>query len=250
MISGVSLCGNQHENEDVWGYLKDFAWVIDGASNPYIDPESTQKYVERLATALQGGYLASKDADVRELLASAIEEAGEPSPDCPSATVSLARWGEDYVDWLVLGDSAIMFRTEETPLKIYSDRRLDNVATEVREKRSLAGKAKDEKLYSQLTHELLKQERETRNVSGGFWVAQNKPEAAYEALTGRVSIDEFALMTDGVAEALESSPLPLSFAFKRLKTDIVEEVKDLREYVSKRTEKIDDMTAVFVDRTV
>ncbi len=99
------------------------------------------------------------------------------NPDSPTCTVAiLARYG-DEVDYLVLGDCAVVLEPGDgDPVPIVDDRL----------ERALAAGAATR--------------RELRNTEGGFWVAGTLAAAAGRALTGTTGVGrlrQVALLTDG-----------------------------------------------------
>ncbi|MFP3967079.1 protein phosphatase 2C domain-containing protein [Actinomadura fulvescens] len=123
--------------------------------------------------------LADSIKGVRELHASTCDL---DNPDSPSSTVALLRRAADRVEWLVLADSPVLLDLGDE-VRVVRDGRVDELPS--------------------YTDEAV---RAARNQPGGFWVASTKPEAAYEALAGELSIDRVrraALLSDGAARLVE-----------------------------------------------
>lgn len=175
--------------------------VLDGASafgpaNP--DPAT---YVDRLGSHLRDALVVDPGADLRCGLADAIEatadELGLTPGLGPSSTVAMARWIDDRVDLLVLGDSQIT-----TPLGVLRDDRLDRVATAARaayRSRLAEGHGYDDR-HRELLAELQAEQAVHRNRTGGYWIAEADPSAADHAITKShptSAVPWLALATDG-----------------------------------------------------
>src|SRR5262249_27702113 len=142
--------------------------------------------VSNLAAALARQLVLSA-ANLPETLANAIDmtcaaHAGScdlSNPDSPSSTVAMVRARENAVEYLVLGDSPVIFQTGDG-IRVKADERVDQIEPNGRPYSPDAVRSK-------------------RNADGGFWVASTNPKAAYEAVSGRVAgPTRVALLTDGV----------------------------------------------------
>lgn len=105
------------------------------------------------------------------------------NPDSPSTTVAILRCGADFVDYIVLGDSAVVIECGDGELVVAHDDRTAYLTD-----RSVGGVSR------------------LRNTDEGFWVASNRPEAAGKAVAGRVplaGVTRAELMTDGVTRLVE-----------------------------------------------
>ena len=105
------------------------------------------------------------------------------NPDSPSSTVAILRCGAEVVDYLVLGDSAVLIEHGEGELVVAHDDR-----TAYLDDYSVAGVSR------------------LRNTDEGFWIASNRPEAADKAVVGSVPLADVtraALMTDGITRLAE-----------------------------------------------
>jgi Protein phosphatase 2C len=129
------------------------------------------------------GILASAVEEVRRLHEATCDLA---NPDSPSTTVSIARVDGMTLDCLILADSPIVVWHPRGVTHVFDDERIANLP---------GGRP--------YTRELV---RSCRNVPGGFWVASTKPEAAYHAVRGSISLDagaEIGIFTDGVTRLVE-----------------------------------------------
>ncbi|MFC7326820.1 protein phosphatase 2C domain-containing protein [Marinactinospora rubrisoli] len=199
-VSYASAQGTGAHNEDHAAAGTDWAFVLDGATAPPGVDTGCRHGVRWLVAQLAGALTAELAADppgrehpLADLLAAAIERtraAHGPgcdlgNPDSPSSTVALVRRTGPGFDYLLLADSAALFRTPDGAITAVTDDRLDHLP---------GGRP-----YS------LELVRAARNSPGGFWVASTDPRAAHEAVTGSVrSADgRFALLTDGVTRLVE-----------------------------------------------
>lgn len=172
----------------------EWAVVLDGATAPPgVDSGCAHNpawLARRLGGALAVRLAAEDDRPLDDLLAEAIKTVCElhadrcdlTNPDSPSATVAMLRLREDALEWLVLADSPILFDVDGE-VRVIRDDRIDH-----------------------LPGYTLEGVRAARNTPGGFWVASTRPEAAYEALSGRVeaaSVRRAAMFSDGASRLVE-----------------------------------------------
>ncbi|PSL06744.1 protein phosphatase 2C-like protein [Haloactinopolyspora alba] len=181
-------------NEDLVVAGPSWVVVLDGATAPPgVDSGCRHKVrwlVERLAARLCRPLTLGTQAPLPDVLATAIagvrDEHGSgcdlDNPDSPSSTVALARVRDDMLDYLVLADSAVLLDVAGT-VSCVTDARLDHLPE-----------------YS------VDAVAARRNRPDGFWVASTSAEAAYQARTGSVPLNDvrrFALVSDGVARYVE-----------------------------------------------
>lgn len=204
-VTGLSIVGTEHEQQDTWDEAGELAWVLDGATR-FTSKESTQvtDWVSRLSSAIKTSYRNTPEATLNDILADAILSAAtDGSTFHPSATVAMVRFIEGDAEWLVLGDAAVLISSRNGQVTWAQDRRISRVGMEVREARREARHAGDERRASTLTIDLLRLEDDHRNKKGGFWVAQTNPDAAYQAISGMTRQATSAiLMSDGVANEI------------------------------------------------
>ncbi|MCP2343371.1 protein phosphatase 2C domain-containing protein [Actinomadura rupiterrae] len=181
-------------NEDFVVAGPDWVVVLDGATAPPGVDSGCVHNPAWLARHL-GGALAARlsvedERPLDDLLAEAIKTVCElhadrcdlANPDSPSATVAMLRRRGDALEWLVLADSPVMLDVEGE-VRVMRDDRVDHLSS-----------------YT------LQAVRAARNAADGFWVASTRPEAAYEALSGRIdaaSVRRAALFSDGASRLVE-----------------------------------------------
>ena len=172
-----------------------FVIVLDGATAP-VGVESGCVHdvpwlVGRLGVNLAALLVGAPEAGLVDVLRDGIaatmgDHVGTcdlRNPDSPSSTVAILRCGAGFVDFIVLGDSAVVIEHEDGGLLVAHDDRTAYLSDY-----SVAGVSR------------------LRNSDEGFWVASNRPEAADEAIAGRVAaadVTRAALMTDGVTRLVE-----------------------------------------------
>jgi hypothetical protein len=185
----------QRPNDDFVLAGERFVVVLDGATEP-VGVESGCVHdvpwlVARLGVNLAGVLLRDPSVGLVEALREGIaatmaEHTGTcdlGNPDSPSSTVAMLRSGADAVDYLVLGDSAVLVERGDGELLVAHDDRTAHL-----DDYSVAGVSR------------------LRNSDEGFWVASNRPEAADKAITGSVplaDVSRAALVTDGVTRLVE-----------------------------------------------
>lgn len=187
---------DQRPNDDFVLAAERFVIVLDGATEPAgVDSGCVHDVpwlVAHLGTNLacvlaREPHSALPDVLRQGIAATMQDHAGQcdlQNPDSPSSTVAILRWAADTVDYLVLGDSAVVVEhTSAAGLTVAHDDRTAHLGD-----------------YS------LEGVRRLRNTYEGFWVASTRPEAADEAIVGNIPLTDVsraALMTDGITRLVE-----------------------------------------------
>lgn len=239
---GVALQGSGHLMQDTWGSYEAFAWVLDGATRLNAEQNlMAARWVADLGEAIRAFAMARPDGlALPELLASAIDAAKLDVREHPSATVAMARFSSAGLETLVLGDAAV-FAGE----CLIQDSRLQHVAADIRQARREAKRLGQTDRVEELHRELLVAEAQSRNVSGGFWVASDNPYAAHEALFKTfVDVQQVLLMSDGVADEGEHWKHDQYRQGKSSGRELHDLLKGLRGKVISRDGCVDDMVLV------
>lgn len=182
-------------DEDAAGTLGQVAVLLDGAGVPARFRAGCHHSVAWFSHTLAAHLLAhAQDPSVS--LADALAEAiaavrALHENECdldrggPSATVLALRWDAEHLEHLVLCDSSVLLVGGHGEVRRLTDSRVEAVVRE--EGEALAIEAR-------------------RNAPGGFWVARHEPEAAAQALTGRVPLSALTsvhLVSDGITRAVD-----------------------------------------------
>jgi hypothetical protein len=167
--------------------------LLDGVTPPP-DNGGCVHSVPWFTTGLGGALLALSLSGDRRGLTSCLAEAIARTADAhratcdlshrltPQATVVVARWDRERLEYLVLSDSVLLVESARGEVRPVLDDRIDRLRA--------AGH-----LVAPL-----------RNVEGGFFTAAADPEVASRAVTGGLPLDSvrgFAALTDGAARAVE-----------------------------------------------
>lgn len=251
--TGASVQGTRHGNHDVWGHAADIVWVIDGAtsSSPLKQGLSASDYAQALDHALKETTSLRPDLALPELLEEAIARVSSTAAGRSghSATIALCRLTPGGVDWLVLGDSAVLIDDGHS-VTLMQDNRLQSVSPELRQlKRTLVKEGAPDEEVRDVVRQIRTQEERFRNRAGGFWVAASDPQAAREALHGRsAGTSAVVLMTDGVTDGLEhefwSTPRSLLSDLRASGPETT--LARLHTWLEDRHLPVDDMTAALV----
>jgi len=182
-------------NDDFVLAAERFVIVLDGATEPAgVDsgcvhdvPWLVAHLGANLAAVLaQEARVVLADALRRAIIATMCDHGGKcdlRNPDSPSSTVAILRCTADAVDYLVLGDSAVVVEHGDAGLTVAHDDRTAHLSDYSREGVS-----------------------RLRNSDEGFWVASNRPDAADKALVGSIplgGVTRAALVTDGITRLVE-----------------------------------------------
>ena len=183
--------------------------VLDGATSwlPQ-EPGRDGEWFARTLGAALAARLPGHGSTLPDLLAAALAEVrdrfGLVRGRSPWSTVSVVRWDGDVVEALAVGDSPVVVRTTSGAVDVLHDRRLEPTAPAERaafRDHLRAGHGFDD-AFGALLGAVQAVERSTRNVPGGFWVAETDPEAARQALTTSWpsrDVATVAVLTDGAA---------------------------------------------------
>lgn len=187
--------GSGTENQDLALTGDDWALVLDGANPPAgVDvgcAHGVAWIVGRLGVHLRDGLNDGKDSLAAILHAAVRATVADHGPGCdtahprsPGATVAVARTVGDDLEWLVLGDAAVLFEDTTGRVSIETDNRMYDLP-----------EAPDtpEGIQAYVAR--------YRNKPGGAWFAGAVPEAAHHAFTGRVPVAELRrilLCTNGI----------------------------------------------------
>ncbi|MFJ9787091.1 hypothetical protein ACIRSS_46480 [Amycolatopsis sp. NPDC101161] len=180
--------------------------VLDGASAFRPIPVPASVYADDLGHRIARGLTDHPDADLREVVRSAIEGTThrlelEPG-NSPSSTVTILRQRGDEVDVFALGDSVAVL-----PAGVVTDQRIDALDLEPRHsyrQRLAAGHGYDQ-THRDLLRELQTQQVAHRNREGGYWIAEANPDAAAHAVLQTVPADDVpwaVLATDGAYDVM------------------------------------------------
>ncbi|MET8245738.1 protein phosphatase 2C domain-containing protein [Streptomyces sp. NPDC005202] len=172
--------------------------VLDGVTPPRTGTgclHSVPWFTARLGGALTELTVSSQDLTLPKILSRAILRTSEAHvtscdlshPRTPQATVVLARWSPETVEYLVLSDSALLVESSGGSVMPVLDDRLARLP-----RASLA------------TDALI--DATVRNKEGGFFTAAADPSVAARAVTGtlpRREVRSLAALTDGATRWVE-----------------------------------------------
>ncbi|MDT7844148.1 protein phosphatase 2C domain-containing protein [Streptomyces justiciae] len=172
--------------------------VLDGVTPPQGPTgclHSVPWFVSRLGGALTELTVSLPDVPLSEALSLALARTAESHahtcdlshPRTPQATVVLARWSAQAVEYLVLSDSVLLVEAPGGALTVLEDDRLSRLPRE-----------------SLTTDAYI--DAHLRNKEGGFFTAAADPSVAERAVTGvlpRSSVRTLAALTDGATRWVE-----------------------------------------------
>ncbi|MEV5435378.1 protein phosphatase 2C domain-containing protein [Streptomyces sp. NPDC052682] len=173
--------------------------VLDGVTPPKGDTgclHSVPWFTSRLGGALTELTVSLLDVPLAEALSRALARTAETHaatcdlshPRTPQATVVLARWSADLLEYLVLSDSALLIESPGGAVTPVLDDRLARLPR--------AALATDALVDATV-----------RNKEGGFFTAAADPSVAARAVTGvvpRAEVRALAALTDGAARWVET----------------------------------------------
>jgi hypothetical protein len=172
--------------------------ILDGVTPPRGETgclHSVPWFTARLGGALTELTVSYRDLTLSEILSRAILRTAEAHattcdlshPRTPQATVVLARWSSQEVEYLVLSDSALLTESPVGEVTAVLDDRLSRLPR--------SALATDAQIDTTL-----------RNKEGGFFTAAADPSVAERAVTGslpRADVRALAALTDGATRWVE-----------------------------------------------
>ncbi|QNE74969.1 hypothetical protein F0344_10385 [Streptomyces finlayi] len=205
-------------------------------------------------TARLGGALAELSSSRRDLtLTEALAESIRRTADThrspcdlshvrtPQATVVLARWDEQEIEYLVLSDSVLLLESPDGAVRAVLDDRLDRLPPGTLASEAVA-------------------DARARNKEGGFFTAAADHRVASRAVTGRLpraEVRSLAALTDGASRWTEKFRVgdwtaTLELLRKAGPQGLIDRVRELeradtdRRFL-RRSKTHDDATAVLVE---
>ncbi|MER6024409.1 protein phosphatase 2C domain-containing protein [Streptomyces sp. NPDC001851] len=227
--------------------------VLDGVTPPRDGTgclHSVPWFTARLGGALTELSLSRRDLTLPEILSRAIGRTADAHADTcelshprtPQATVALARWSADTVEYLVLSDAALLLRRTDGTVTPVLDDRLARIPR------------------SRLATDALV-DATLRNKEGGFFTAAADPWVAARAVAGslpRREVRALAALTDGATRWTEKFhegdwPALFDVVAKEGARSLVDRVRDLetadreeRAFLG-RSKTHDDATVVYAE---
>ncbi|WP_415951813.1 hypothetical protein [Streptomyces sp. KLOTTS4A1] len=193
--------------------------VLDGVTPPDGDDGCVHDvpwFVARLGGALGELSVSRRDMGLAEILSRAIARTADTHRDAcelshprtPQATVVLARWGAERVEYLVLSDSVLLAESPAGEVSVVADDRLDRLPERVTRAREAVhalpeaspGRAEAVRAYVTAVESC-------RNTEGGFFTAAADPSVASRAVTGswaRTEVRTLVGLTDGAGRWVDS----------------------------------------------
>ncbi|WP_433520047.1 protein phosphatase 2C domain-containing protein (plasmid) [Nonomuraea sp. CA-143628] len=191
------------------------AVLLDGAGGPSELPtgcnHGTPWYVNQLGDHLMFN-MRNPSTPLTTALALALDAVAEShgvwcdlnNPGTPSSTVIMARRVRDRVEYLVLGDSTFVADVNGEIITV-TDKRIDEVGADLWQAMAALPTGTPEHQAARIA--FVENQRRMRNKRvGGYPIASNDPDAAYESLTGAFSTREVrrvALLSDGATRFVE-----------------------------------------------
>jgi len=204
-------------NEDFAGVFGNCAILLDGSGAPGDMPtgciHGVPWYVRQLGVRCLAGMAAGEEGEpLAGILAAAIAavvalhegtcDLGVPGT--PSSVAVMVRAGTKWLDYLVLGDFALVVEDDGGSVSVVTDKRMDAVAVD--EYRAMLALPTGSPEHQAARIAFVRRQQPLRNQPGGYPVASTAPAAAGEALTGGIPIGEArraALLSDGVTRFAE-----------------------------------------------
>lgn len=255
-VHTTTATGSSGTNEDLVEVGDHWAVVLDGAS-AYAGVDVRCVHTVAWVTARLGGHLAVRlggTHDLRTCLRHAITATtADHGPQCDTghplalgATVAIARWTAEALEWLVLGDAAVAVERVDGRVTVTTDDRVERLPDPP---------MTDEPVRTYAPAYVAR----WRNQPGGFWVASTTPEAADQALTGSLSMEvvqRVLLVSDGISRLTDRYGMPwrdlLTLAAGKGLPAVVDAVRtaeladpDPRRWRGKRH---DDASAALIER--
>lgn len=202
-------------NEDFVGAVPGAVVLLDGAGitgTEDICAHGVAWYSHTLGAALLERLAHDGGTDLVAALAGSISQVAEShrhtcditNPSSPQATVAMVRFTEGRVDYLVLADTFVALDSLGAGPQVVTDSREVDVRTECSV--PLRGLAVGTLDYERALPSVIEALRARRNQPGGYWIAKDDPDAARDAVTGKVALEALngvAVLSNGAARAVD-----------------------------------------------
>ncbi len=256
---------NKHINQDVYGYNKNFLWVIDGAtevfSNNYLSKlgdvywlvNHINKSLMEQDTSLNLQdyvYFAIKKVyDLAMQLAPEITDI--PTNKLPTYSICCVRYANNFIEYLCLGDCSLY--VSNSPELRFTDERILPFHLQVNKVKEYY--SHNVELYKK---EVLKKVREIKqyiNKENGYWIGTLDPEIINHAIKGKVKInpsESFLICSDGFRPSIDEAQLVYFnpkdiFDSEKLKEIIQKQIITEKKYLEETEIDIsDDKTVLLV----
>lgn len=196
-------------NEDGALHIGNLVGVFDGVTAAPDIPSGCIHgpawYVERLISQLSQIAEEALKASLSDLLAEAIVRVRQDhegrcdlgNPATPAATLCLVRADGNSLEYLILADCTLVVDQGENTV-VLTDERFINAVSEIRRAALAAGGFKHPVgTPTSGKYALI-------NQPHGYWIASSSPQAARQAVTGKLSgVRRAALLTDGLSCAVD-----------------------------------------------
>lgn len=211
VIKATSKRGDRPENEDTYGYTDNAFWVIDGATDLFnlglFEGDDVAFYVRKLSSEIKKNY--NRNDSLSKIVRVSIININNKyninihSIDIykyPSFAIAIARYLENKMEFMVLGDCTFMIKTKKGIQEI-TDKRISDF-TDLNRKGIM--KLKEEGAYNADNElKLFQNTRSLMNKNNGYWIGSVDPKSLEHALTGEIVLDEdsqIIVCTDGFFE--------------------------------------------------
>lgn len=225
-IIAATRPGVGSHNQDRYLIGPRYAAVFDGATDFALDGDPGRVrdggwYAQVLSQAIQhhldtGPHQALAKV-VETALTDMVNQLNLSAENCPSSTISLARWDEEQIELYLLGDSGVLLQGVDGSTNYYSDTRLSAIGPEQRDayKNHIAGGGGYTEAHKANLIALQAAQRQARNTDGGYWIASADPQAARHGITHHLDIanvSALALMSDGASSSVLTYHQPDTWA--------------------------------------
>jgi hypothetical protein len=178
-------------------------------------------YVRMLQARLIQAHAADPGGELAALLATAISQVRDAHggrcdlthPGTPASTVCLVRYGGERLEYLVLGDSPLVYERRGR-VELVEDLRVQRVGRSLHETVPGSGAAAPgSPEHAAGARKRIAAQRDYINRPDGYWIASNEPAAAGHALTGTLplagpdAVRRACLLTDGASRAVDTFEL-------------------------------------------
>lgn len=204
-VETVEAPGTAGPSQDRVFTCRNAVVVLDGASSPEPSGRGGGWMADTLGRTLAALLDESPDLDLSDALHQALTTVrarhGLIEGKSPSTTVSIIRWGNEYVDALVLGDSPVLIQLQSGEIVPLIDDRLARLP----ERAQYEPLPRNHPAADDRWRALVQYERSKRNQPDGYWIAEANPDAARHALTGRWrrgDVSHALALTDGIADCV------------------------------------------------
>ena len=220
VLGEYSEKGDGKKNQDCYGYLEDFFWVIDGATdlfnvNQFDDDDDVNWYVNRLNARIKSH--VSTNLSPKEVLSAAIKSLYRDirrenvrideieTYKLPTYAISIGKIRGNTLNYVILGDCFCGVLQNNMDVILLTDNRIKEFSS--RNKTRIKKLRSEKRLTAKNELAIFQETRKQANTLSGYWIGDIREDCLKHSIEGELKVSagtKLLLFTDGFYEALDT----------------------------------------------